>query len=98
MEVSMQYSFNKDSEGNVSSELKYGGDGSLLDMCEGISKLVEDVLEQFADQHPTVPKERVAEIVKNLIIENVTKIVDDKYNMDDLFERTILESNKKEEK
>ena len=89
------YEFIKDESGKVDSKFEY--DGSLIDMCDGIVRLVEDVLEQYADKHPIEPKEYIADIVKRKLIEDISELVDSKYNMDDLFERTILESEEEED-
>ena len=89
------YEFIKDENGKVDSKFEY--DGSLSDMCDGIVRLVEDVLEQYADKHPVESKEYIADIVKRKLSGDISKLVDSKYNMDDLFERTILEADEEED-
>lgn len=84
------FEFIKDENGKVDSKFEY--DGTLAEMCDGIVRLVEDVLERYANNHPTEPKEYVADIVRRKLSEDISNLVDSKYNMDDLFERTVLES------
>lgn len=86
----------KNSKEEITSEFKY--DGSLYEMCDGIIELIKNVLNEFADKHTTAPKEQVADIVRRHLICNINNTIDDKYDMDSLFEKTILESEKKDDK
>ena len=90
----MKYSFTKEAE--IITDL--GFDGSLVDMCDGIVKLIEEILLNYADKHPTEPKEYVADIVRRKIIHDMQIIIDKNYNMDSLFEQMVLESNEESDR
>lgn len=87
--VMIKYEFTKEKENKINFEFN----GSLTDMCDGVINLIENILLNYADKHPTESKEYIADIVKRKLIYDMSNMIDDKYNMDDLFERTILESD-----